>query len=129
MACAGQEQAEYDTAMNVLPSVACLGCVLIATSLVAQKELFAPANDISFAISTERKSFGVRERISVKYRIVNVSNGSLYVPRGFDATVCRDVPQAGPHVRGGFENSAGKHFYPGYGGSCSSTPGVAPNRR
>jgi hypothetical protein len=107
-------------------SVAYVGCALIATSLVAQKNSFVPANDISFAISTERKNYGVRERISVKYEIVNVSNGSLYVPRGFEETVCRDGPQAAPHVRGGFENSSGKHFYPGYGVSCSSTPGVAP---
>jgi hypothetical protein len=118
--------AKYDQAMNVLPSVVCLWCVLIATSLAAQNESFVPANDISFTVSTERKSYGVREQISVSYRIVNVSNGSLYVPRGFEATVCLDGPQAGPHVRGGFENGAGKHFYPGYGVSCGGTSGAVP---
>jgi hypothetical protein len=112
--------------MNVRSSVICLAFVPIATSLVAQKETFVPANDISFAISTERKNYGVRDRISVQYRIVNVGSGSLYVPRGFEATVCLDGPRAAPHVRGGFENSAGKHFRPGYGASCGGTPGVEP---
>jgi hypothetical protein len=119
--------AEYDTDVNIPPSAACLGCVLIATSLMAQSESFVPANDISFAISTEQKSYGAREPISVKYRIVNVSNGPLYVPRGFEATVCLDGPYGGrPHFRGGFENSAGKHFWPGYGISCGGTTGAAP---
>lgn len=119
-----KSSAEYDATMNVLPSVVCLGYVLIATSLIAQNGIFVPANDISFTISTERKNYGVRERISVKYRIVNVSNGSLYVPRGFEATICIDGPRVGPHVLGGLENSAGKHFYPGYGASCGGTPGA-----
>jgi hypothetical protein len=104
----------------------CRGIVPIATALLAQNETFVPANDISFAISTERKSYGAREQITVKYQIVNVSNGWLYVPRGFEETVCRDEPEAGPHIQGGFEHSAGKHFQPGYGVSCWRR---APNRQ
>jgi hypothetical protein len=102
-----------------------MGCLLAAT-LLAQNEVFVPANDVSFTISTERKNFGVRERVTVKYRILNVSNRPLYVPRGFDATACLEGHQAGPHVRAGFENGAGKHFYPGYLVSCGGTPGAAP---
>jgi hypothetical protein len=112
--------------MQVRTSVACLACVLVATSLVAQDESFVPANDISFTISTEQQTYSVRERISAQYQIVNISNGPLYVPRGFEATVCRDGPQAAPHVRGGFENSAGKHFRPGFGVSCGGTSHVPP---
>jgi hypothetical protein len=97
-------------------------------SLTAQKETFVPANDVSFSISTGRSNYGVREQITVKYQITNVSNGSVYVPRGFEATACLDGPQARPHVRAFFENSAGKHFYPGYGVSCGGTPGAAPPR-
>jgi len=62
--------------------------MLIATSLLAQEEIFVPANDVSFAISTDRNDYGIGEQILVKYRIANVSNGPLYVPRGFEATAC-----------------------------------------
>jgi hypothetical protein len=65
-------------------------------SLTAQKETFVPANDVSFSISTGRSNYGVREQITVKYQITNVSNGSVYVPRGFEATACLDGPQARP---------------------------------
>lgn len=100
--------------------------VAFTTSLAAQKETFVPASDISFAISTDRKSFGLQDQISVHYRIVNAGNGSFYVPRGFEATACLDGPHAAPHVQGGFENSEGKHFRPGYGVSCAGTPGAKP---
>jgi hypothetical protein len=93
-------------------------------SPLAQKNIFVPANDVSFGISTGEKSYGVREQITVKYQIVNVSNGPLFVPRGFEATGCLGLGP--PHVWAGFENSAGQHFVPGYGASCSSTPGAAP---
>src|ERR1039458_1856638 len=87
-----------------------VGCMLIATSLFAQNELFVPANDVSFTISTEQHNYGARVPITVKYQIVNVSNGPLYVPRAWDAKC-----PASPHVWAWFENSAGKHFMEGYG--------------
>jgi hypothetical protein len=103
----------------------CIGCMLIDTSLVAQKETFVPANDVSFTISIERNSYGDREQITVKYQIVNISNGPLYVPRAWEAKC-----PANPHVWAWFENSAGKHFRPGYGGSCipSSVPQTVTGR-
>ena len=94
--------------MNVRPGMACLGYLLIAPWLVAQNESFVPPNDISFTISTEQQNYGGPDRISVQYQIVNVSKGPLYVPRGFEATACLDGPHPAPHIRGGFENSAGK---------------------
>jgi len=98
--------------------------MLIAVWLSAQKETFVAVNDVSFTISTDRVEYGVQEHIAVKYQIVNVSNGALYVPRGFEATAC--LERGSPHIRGGFENDAGRHFYGGYGISCGGTPGAAP---
>ena len=90
---------------------------LLVTGAVAQDDPFVPANDVSFAVAAERKSYKVGEQIYLKYEIVNVSNASLYVPREWDAQ-CPSTP----HIWAGFENSKGKHFVPGYGGSCSPSP-------
>jgi hypothetical protein len=98
-------------------------CMVLRASPLAQKNIFVPANDVSFVLSPGENSYGVREQIIVKYQIVNVSNGALFVPRGFEATVCLGLGP--PHVWAGFENSSGQHFVPGYGASCSSTPGAA----
>jgi hypothetical protein len=79
------------------------------------RTVFVPSNDVSFTISLEKNTFAVREKIPVKFRIENISNGSLYVPRGFEVTACLDIGP--PHISGGFENNAGKHYEPGYGSS------------
>ena len=50
----------------------------------------------------------------MKYEIVNISNGAVYVPRDWDAQC-----PATPHIWAWFESSSGKHFIPGYAGSCS----------
>jgi hypothetical protein len=89
------------------------------------RTVFVPSNDVSFTLSLERNKFGVREKIPVKYRIENVSSGSLYIPRGFESTACLDIGP--PHVWGWFENGSGQHFHLGYGTSCGSTPGVFPS--
>jgi hypothetical protein len=102
----------------------CAACALLATSLVAQQNTFVPANDVSFTISSDRNDYAVDEQIVVKYQITNISNQPLYVPRGFQATHC--LEKNGPHIWGWFENSAGRHFIPGYGSSCGSTPGATP---
>jgi len=88
------------------------------------RKAFVPANDVSFTISLERNTFGVQEKIPVKYRIENISYGSLYVPRGFEVTACLDIGP--PHIWGGFENNAGMHYESGYGSSCGGTAGVFP---
>jgi hypothetical protein len=86
--------------MDMRPAIVRLLSLLIATSLVAEKETFAPANDVSFTISTDRKSYRTQEHITLKYRIVNVSNGPSDVPRGFNATACLDAHHAGPPYPG-----------------------------
>jgi hypothetical protein len=92
-------------------------CFLLTTPLVAKKEVFVPASDISFKISTDRSSYRTSESVTLKYRIANISNVSLYVPREWEATC-----PASPHLWAWFEDSSGEHFVPGYGGSCSSAP-------
>jgi hypothetical protein len=91
-----------------------IGVLLLTPSLGAQKQTFVPANDVSFTISTDQKSYTAGEQIVVKYRIVNISNGAVYVPQAWEAKC-----SGRPHVWAWFENSAGQHFIPGYMGSCS----------
>ena len=49
----------------------------------------------------------------VQYEITNISNASVYVPREWEAKC-----PASPHIWAWFENAAGRHFIPGYAGSC-----------
>lgn len=101
---------------------ACVG-ILFATLLAAQKETFVPANDVSFSITIAPNHYPVGERIQVTYRILNISKGALHVPRAWEAKC-----PSGPHVWAWFENSAGKHFMPGYAGSCMSNPQTVSER-
>src|SRR5271155_274302 len=89
-----------------------VGCILFARSLVAQMETFVPANDVSFSLSTERKSYRTGEQINSQYRIKNISNGPLCAPREWEAKC-----PGNRHVWVWFENSTGEHFMPGWG-SC-----------
>lgn len=98
-------------------------CLLLTTSLVAQKETFVPATDVSFKISTERSSYRAGELITLKYKIKNISNKPLYVPREWEATC-----PASPHLWAWFEDSSGKHFVGGWAGSCSSSPKTISER-
>jgi hypothetical protein len=85
-----------------------IGCALVATSLVAQKETFVPPSDVSFKISTAQTSWKAGESITLKYRVKNISNAPLFVPREWTATC-----PASPHLWVWFEDSSGKHFVPG----------------
>jgi hypothetical protein len=91
-----------------------ISCIPFATSLLARKETFAPANDVSFTVSTERRRYRAGEQITLKYRVTNASNAPLYVPREWEVK----CPPA-PHLWAWFENGSGQHFVPGYAGSCS----------
>ena len=100
-----------------------IGCALFAPSLLAQGDTFVPANDVSFVISAERRGYKAGEPITLKYRVTNVSYAPLCVPREWEATC-----PAAPHVWAWFEDSSGKHFVPGYAGSCSSSPKTVSER-
>ncbi len=88
--------------------------LILATAAFGQKETFVPANDVSFMVTTERHTCIAGEQIYLKYQIVNISNAALYVPREWESKC-----PANPHVWAWFENSSGKHFIPGFAGSCS----------
>ena len=88
--------------------------VLIAASILAQKETFVPPNDVSFGISADQQKYRAGERIRFRYRITNVSNAPLHVPREWEVKC-----PANPHIWAWFENSSGQHFIPGYAVSCS----------
>jgi len=90
------------------------GALMFAAAAFGQKEIFVPPNDVLFTVTTERHTYTAGEQIYLKYKIVNISNGALYVPREWEAKC-----PSNPHVWAWFEDSSGKHFVPGYAGSCS----------
>ena len=94
-------------------------CITVGTLLLygiafGQKETFVPANDVSFTVATEHRNYRAGDQVIVKYEIANISNGSIYVPREWDAKC-----PASPHIWAWFENGSGRHFVPGYAGDCS----------
>jgi hypothetical protein len=77
---------------------------------------FAPANDVSFTISTDRESYGSDDTISVKYEIANISGRSLFVPQTTEKLMCPPVN----HVTAWLASADG-HYGAGSwggGGSC-----------
>ena len=97
--------------------------VLVASVAFTRKETFVPANDVSFTVATERRSYRAGEQIVVNYEITNISNGSVYVPREWDAKC-----PASPHIWAWFESSSGRHFVPGYAGDCSPSEETVAQR-
>src|SRR5436190_18902190 len=65
---------------------------------------FVPATAVSFAISTDQNSYSVREPIALNYRIMNISNHALYVPRAS----LEGCPTVTLYVWAWFENSIGQ---------------------
>lgn len=89
-------------------------------------ETFVPPSAVSFTISVSQISLRVGPQIPVTYRIVNVGKTALYVPRGFAATGCLEMP-APPHLEAWLRSESGEVFKPGYGGSCATSyPYVGP---
>jgi hypothetical protein len=76
---------------------------------------FVPSNaDVAFTVRTDQRQYEIGEDIPVHYTIKNISNGPIYVPKGQWDIRCGDPP----HLWGLLEDSKGKHYEPGYGGSC-----------
>ena len=97
--------------------------LLFARTGFAQRETFVPANDVSFTVATEQRSYRAGEQLVVNYQITNISNGNVYVPREWEARC-----PAGPHVWAWFENSFGRHFIPGFAGDCSPSQQTVTQR-
>ena len=91
----------------------CAVCLSLTASAVARNDVFVSSADISFRISSEKKSYEVNQEVRLDYRITNISNAPLYVPREWEAT-CPTVP----HIWAWFEDSSGNHLVPGYAGDC-----------
>ena len=114
--------AEVKSLKRFLPVGLCF-LLLIPSSILAQKKTFVPSSDVSFKISTVQTSWKTDESITVKYRVKNISNAPLFVPREWEATC-----PAAPHLWAWFEDSSGKHFVPGYAGSCGGGPKTISDR-
>lgn len=71
---------------------------------------FAHAHDVAFSINTDHKRFRIGEQIKINYRITNVGNGPLFVPRSQWDTACGGPP----HLWALLEDSIGKHYEPGF---------------
>lgn len=75
---------------------------------------FVHGSDIRFSIGTDRRTYNIGDRIIIHYTIKNVSNGALYVPAAQWEVKCGNPP----HLWSRLEDPSGKHYEPGYGGSC-----------
>jgi hypothetical protein len=89
-------------------------CFLLAASTVARSNVFVSNANITFRVFSDEKSFSVDEDVRLNYRITNVSDVSLYVPREWEAT-CPPVP----HIWVWFLDSSGNHLSSGYAGDCN----------
>ena len=89
---------------------------LLAVAVKADgQQPFVHGNDISFSIRTDRTAYNIGDQIIIHYTVKNVSNGALYVPASQWEIKCGNWP----HLWSRLEDSSGKHYEPGYGGSCS----------
>jgi len=85
----------------------------VAAILEAQQP-FVHGSDVAFAIRTDRTKYLMGEAIVIRYTVRNVSNGALFVPKSQWDIRCGDPP----HLWVRLEDNSGKHYEPGYGGSC-----------
>lgn len=90
----------------------------------SQQELFVPVNDVSFTIGSERRVYKIGEQVKINYTVRNLSGRAVFIPRGEWSATCPSSPK----VWAWFENSSGKHFMPGYAGSCSPNQMSAKER-
>jgi hypothetical protein len=98
-------------ALNILR---CALWLALAARTNARSDLFVPATNISFRITSEAKSYAVGETVRLNYQITNIGNVALYVPRELEAT-CPPVP----HIWVWFLDSSGNRLSAGYGGDCN----------
>jgi len=100
-----------------------LSVFLTASSIFAQKGMFVPSSDVSFKVSVVQTTWQADESITLKYSVKNISDAPLFVPREWEASC-----PAAPHLWAWFEDNSGKHFVPGYAGSCGGGPKTVSER-
>jgi len=90
----------------------CLVAAILALTPpdVAAQDPFARANDVAFSIRIAQKNYAIGDKIVISYTIKNVGNGPLFVPRGQWDTACTGAP----HLWALLEDSAGRHYEPGF---------------
>jgi hypothetical protein len=93
----------------------------LAVILEAQQP-FVHGSDVVFAIRADQSKHVMGEPIIVRYTVRNVSDGALFVPKSQWGIECGDPP----HLWVRLEDKSGKHYEPGYGGSCL---GPSPEHR
>jgi hypothetical protein len=87
-------------------------CAISAKTQAQQP--FVHGSDVLFRIRIDRKGYNIGDQIAIHYTIKNISNGPLYVPRSQWEVKCGNPP----HLWSRLEDSSGKHYEPGYAGSC-----------
>jgi hypothetical protein len=88
---------------------------LVMSAEANGQQLFVDGNDIRFSIRIDPRTYNVGDQIIIRYTIENVSNGALYVPASQWEIKCGNSP----HLWSQLEDGSGKHYEPGYGGSCA----------
>lgn len=87
-------------------------CSLLVT--LEAEQPFVHGSDVAFTIKTDQTTYVMGEPIVIRYGIKNVSNGALFVPKSRWGIQC----VAPPYVWARLEDRTGKHYEPGYAGSC-----------
>src|SRR5690242_9135382 len=97
---------------------------MLVSVALAENDVFVPANDVSFSIEREHKSCKIGQPIGLIWKVTNVSRAAIFVPRDTWDVKCPSPP----HVLAWLENASGKHFIPGYVGSCMGANGLLLER-
>jgi hypothetical protein len=95
-------------------AVVSLLLLFTASAKTQAQQPFVHSNDVLFSIRTDQEGYNIGDQIVSHYTIKNVSNGALYVPRSQWEVKCGNPP----HLWSRLEDGSGKHYKPGYGGSC-----------
>jgi hypothetical protein len=88
--------------------------VFALAGILEAQQPFVHGSDVAFAIRTDETKYVMGEPIIIRYTVKNVSNGALFVPKSQWGIRCSDPP----HLWARLEDNSGKHYEPGYGGSC-----------
>lgn len=91
-----------------------LATVCSASLRLGAQQPFVRGSDVAFTVWTDQTRYSMGKPIVVHYAVKNVSNGALFVPKSQWDIRCGDPP----HFWARLEDTAGKHYEPGYGGSC-----------
>lgn len=87
---------------------------LATSATMPAQQPFVHSSDVLFTVRTDHTEYNIGDPIVLQYTIKNVSKSAYYVPRRQWDTKCGNPP----HLWSRLEDSSGKHYEPGYMGSC-----------